>query len=215
MDSLDAVVAQVQALSGTPDDCAHLANLLKQTDNVLTVHAPRLSYALAALDPSKHSLGYLYLLEAQSAGSQTREQAGNFVVTASNFLCVCAADQIRLAFEKCIVICRRLKDHAIQINEPNRAICPLFSALSKLQPSTEHLTPLHADYLLLCLLAKTYKAGLPILEEDIFEIDQKRTGLTPRDFLLYCYYGYSHNAIYNPSMHPFSSIIPGCRLCFS
>jgi COP9 signalosome complex subunit 3 len=62
MDSLDAIVAQVEALSGTPDDCAYLASLLKQSDSVLTAHAPRLSYALTALDPVKHSLGYLYLL---------------------------------------------------------------------------------------------------------------------------------------------------------
>ncbi|CAM6121819.1 unnamed protein product [Calypogeia fissa] len=189
MDSLDAVVAQVQALSGNPDDCAHLANLLKQSDNVFSAHAPRLPYALAALDPAKHSLGYLYLLEAHSAGLLAPDQARSFVGLASNFLRVCSADQIRLAIEKFIVICRRLKDQAIQIVQPTSAILPLLAAIRKLQPSTEYLTPLHADYLLLCLLAKTYKAGLLILEEDIFEIDQKRTGLTPRDFLLYCYYG--------------------------
>ncbi|OAE24292.1 hypothetical protein AXG93_1052s1150 [Marchantia polymorpha subsp. ruderalis] len=62
MDSLDAVVTQVQALSGSADDCVHLAGLLKQSESVLAVHAPRLLYALAALDPAKHSLGYLYLL---------------------------------------------------------------------------------------------------------------------------------------------------------
>jgi COP9 signalosome complex subunit 3 len=103
-----------------------------------------------------------------------------------------------------ILICRRLKDQAIQTNEPNRAIWPILAALRKLQPSVEHLTPLHADCLLLCVLAKTYKAGLLLLEDDIFEIDQKRTGITPRDFLLYCYYGYSPNAfILDPTLEQF------------
>ena len=53
----------------------------------------------------------------------------------------------------------------------------------KLQPSSEHLTPLHPELLLLCFLSKCYKAGLIILEEDIFEIDR------PKDFSLYYYYG--------------------------
>ncbi|KAG6548598.1 hypothetical protein Mapa_010087 [Marchantia paleacea] len=189
MDSLDAVVTQVQALSGSADDCVHLAGLLKQSENVLAVHAPRLLYALAALDPAKHSLGYLYLLEAHSSGTLSKEQAGSFVVAASNFLTVCSADQIRLAIDKFNILCRRLKDQAMQMMEPRCAILPLYAAIRKSQPSSEYLTPLHAEYLLLCLLSKCYKAGLNILEDDIFEIDQKRTGLVPRDFLLHCYYG--------------------------
>nr|KJB76443.1 hypothetical protein B456_012G088900 [Gossypium raimondii] len=59
----------------------------------------------------------------------------------------------------------------------------MLTAVRKLQSSTEHLTTLHPEFLLLCLLAKCYKTGLSILEEDIFEVDQ------PRDLYLYCYYG--------------------------
>lgn len=76
----------------------------------------------------------------------------------------------------------------MQMMEPSCAILPLYAAILKSQPSCLYLTPLHADYLLLCLLSKCYRAGLNILEDDIFEIDQKRTGLMPRDFLLHCYY---------------------------
>lgn len=32
-------------------------------------------------------------------------------------------------------------------------------------------------------MAKCYKIGFSILEDDIFEVDQ------PKDFYLYCYYG--------------------------
>ncbi|PKI39840.1 hypothetical protein CRG98_039773 [Punica granatum] len=59
----------------------------------------------------------------------------------------------------------------------------MLTALRKLQTTTEHLTPLHPELLLLCLLSKSYKIGLSILEDDIFEVDQ------PRDLFLYCYYG--------------------------
>ena len=78
----------------------------------------------------------------------------------------------------------------MHLHEPMRAILPLQSAIRKLQPSNEYLTAIHADFLQMCLLSKCYKASLSVLEDDIFEIDQKRTALVPRDFLLYCYYGY-------------------------
>ncbi|KAL5991110.1 COP9 signalosome complex subunit 3 [Asimina triloba] len=92
---------------------------------------------------------------------------------------------------------------------PVRGIAPLKIAIRKIQPSSEHLTTLHPDFLLLCLSAKCYKAALCILEEDIFEVDQ------PRDIFLYSYYGgmisiglkrfrkaleFLHNAVTAPMM---------------
>lgn len=69
------------------------------------------------------------------------------------------------------------------LEDPMRGVAPLLTSLRKLQLSTEQLTTLHPDFLLLCLLAKCYKAGLSVLEDDVFEVDQ------PRDLFLYCYYG--------------------------
>jgi len=83
---------------------------------------------------------------------------------------------------------RVLKDQVMQLNMPIRGIAPLRAAVRKIQSLPEQLTPVHADYLLLCLLAKQYKAGLSILEDDIFEVDQ------PKDLFLYCYYGSGSNA---------------------
>lgn len=62
-------------------------------------------------------------------------------------------------------------------------------ALRRLQPTPETLTPLHADALQLCILAKTYAAAVPILDDDILVVDPARTGLVPSDLLLYCLYG--------------------------
>lgn len=189
MDALDQLLAQVQALSGSDQDVAHLHTMLKQADELLHSHIPRLAYALAALHPPKHSLGYLYFLEAQSSGTLSRELSESFLSQASSFLTSCVAEQIRLAPDKFNSICRRVKEQAMYLHEPMRAILPLQSAIRKLQPSSEYLTAIHADFLQSCLLSKCYKASLSILEDDIFEIDQKRTALVPRDFLLYCYYG--------------------------
>lgn len=87
-------------------------------------------------------------------------------------------------FEIAVVsICKRLKDEVMMLAAPIRGIAPMLTAIRKLQSSTEHLTTLHPDFLLLCLSAKCYKKGLSILEDDIYEVDQ------PRDLLLYGYYG--------------------------
>ena len=83
-----------------------------------------------------------------------------------------------------IAVCKRFKDQVMLLGTPMRGVAPLQAAVRKLQNSSEHLTTLHPEFLLLCLLAKCYKTGLSILEEDIFEVDQ------PRDLFLYCYYGW-------------------------
>ncbi|PAN33394.1 hypothetical protein PAHAL_6G017500 [Panicum hallii] len=186
MESLEALVAHIQGLSGSPEEVAHLHSLLKQADgDSLRAHAAALVPFLAHLSPGAHSLGYLYLLEAcATSGANLRDfGGGDFLVTMADFLTACSSDQIRLAPDKFLNVCKVLKDQVMQINRPIRGIAPLRAAVRKIQASPEQLTPVHADYLLLCLLAKQYKAGLSVLEDDIFEVDQ------PKDLFLYCYYG--------------------------
>ncbi|XVF60087.1 hypothetical protein PTKIN_Ptkin08bG0015400 [Pterospermum kingtungense] len=183
MNSVEGLVTQIQGLSGTTSDVLSLQNFLKQADDSLHAESTRLLPFLDQLDPSKHSLGYLYFLEACTAGPVTKEQASSSVLTIARFISSCVAEQIRLAPDKFTSVCKRFKDQVLLLEEPLRGVAPLLTAIRKLQSSTEHLTTLHPEFLLLCLLAKCYKTGLSILEEDIFEVDQLR------DFFLYCYYG--------------------------
>lgn len=191
MDSLDAVVAQVQALSGSPDDVAHLNTVLsvQSMEELLSKTSSRLGPSLARLDGSRHSLGYLYLLEAQVSSPSMRDQSSHVMASVISFIEVCSAEQIRLAPEKFASLCSKLREHAVSCKEYSRAILPLQNAIRKIQPSKEHLTPQHADMAQLCLLAKCYSSALPVLDEDIFEVEPKKTALQLRDFLLYCYYG--------------------------
>ena len=82
-----------------------------------------------------------------------------------------------------ISVCKRLKDQVLLLEAPIRGVAPMLTAIRTLQTSSEHLTALHPEFLLLCLLAKCYKTGLSVLGDDISEVDQ------PRDLFLYCYYG--------------------------
>ncbi|KAG6529522.1 hypothetical protein ZIOFF_011727 [Zingiber officinale] len=183
MESIEVLVAHIQGLSRSPDEVSHLHSLLKQSEDALRSHAARLAPFLSQLDPSIHTLGYLFLLEAYSSGSISGEEASGFLLTVVEFINSCSAEQIQLAPEKFISVCKSFKDQVMQLGVPMQGIAPLWMAVRKLQTSTEQLTTLHSDYLLLCLLAKCYKAGLSILDDDIFEVDH------PRDHFLYCYYG--------------------------
>ncbi|XP_010253394.1 PREDICTED: COP9 signalosome complex subunit 3-like isoform X4 [Nelumbo nucifera] len=183
MESMEALITQIQGLSGSVEDISHLHNLLKLTEESLQSEAPRLASFLGQLDPAKQSLGYLYILEAYTSAPISREQPSEFIMSVSTFINSCLAEQIRLAADKFVSVCKRFKDQVVLLQEPLRGVAPMRTAVQKLRSSSEHLTALHPDFLLLCLLAKSYKTGLGILKEDIFEIDQ------PRDFFLYCYYG--------------------------
>ncbi|KAJ0973087.1 hypothetical protein J5N97_021046 [Dioscorea zingiberensis] len=183
MESVEAVVAHIQGLSGSSDEVAHLHSLLKQSEDYLTSQAARLAPFLDQLDPIKHSLGYLFLLDAYSSGQISRDQSHRFLLPVVDFINHCSVEQIRLVPDKFISVCKRLKDHVMHLQVPIQGVAPLRTAVRKLQSSSEHLTTLHSDFLLLCILAKCYKIGLSVLEEDIFEVDQ------PKDLFLFCYYG--------------------------
>ncbi|XP_038886130.1 COP9 signalosome complex subunit 3 [Benincasa hispida] len=182
MGTVEVLVAQIQGLSSTAADISRLHTLLKQSEELLHSETSRLPSALAQLDASKHSLGYLYILEACTSVPISQEQSSSIVLTISRFISSCNPEQIRLAPEKFVSVCKRFKDQVI-LEAPIRGVAPLLTAIRKLQTSSEHLTTLHPEFLLLCLLAKCYKTGRSILDNDILEVDQ------PRDLFLYCYYG--------------------------
>jgi len=62
MDPLEALVAQIQGLSSTSSDVNRLHSILKQVDDSLRSKSTCLPPLLTQLDPSIHSLGFLYIL---------------------------------------------------------------------------------------------------------------------------------------------------------
>lgn len=183
MQSIENLVTQIQGLSSNASDITALKDYLKAAEDLLRSESTRLLSFLDQLDPSKHSLGYLYFLEPCMYGSITKERANTLVPIIAGFITSCSAEQIRYVLEKFINVCKRFKDQVLLLEAPIRGVGPMLTAIRKIQSSTEHLTTLHPEFLQLCLLAKCYKAGLSVLEDDVYEIN------LPRDFFLYCYYG--------------------------
>lgn len=183
MDAVEKLVAQIQGLSGSAADVSQLHHFLKLSEDVLRANAAVLGPFVDQLDPSTHSLGYLYLLDAYTSSPISRDQASEVVSLVARFINSCLAEHIRLAHDKFVFLCRRYRDQVMALEAPIRAVAPMLTAIRKIQPSSEHLTTLHPDFLLLCILAKCYKTGFYVLEDDVFEVDQ------PKDLFLYCYYG--------------------------
>ncbi|KAL8132517.1 COP9 signalosome complex subunit 3-like [Apium graveolens] len=180
MDPVGSIVTHIQALSAQLDE---LATFLKRSQKLIRSESTRLFSALPQLDPSIHSLGYLFILDAYTSDPNTKERANEVVPVIARFLRTCSANQIRLAPEKFVAISKRLKELVMLLQSPIRGVAPLLNAIRKLQSSAEHFTVLHPEFLLLCLSAKCYKSGLSILEDDIYEVDNLK------DLLLYGYYG--------------------------
>ncbi|KAJ9524668.1 hypothetical protein QJQ45_024253 [Haematococcus lacustris] len=187
---MDGIIAQILGLSGSAADLSSLHQTLQQSR--IQEHLDSIPAALQTLEPAQHSLGMLWLLEVQSRGLDATGSQ-QFVDTACAFLMQCQAEQIRLAPELCkhriARLCRKLKSQVVALRTPQVAILPMQSAIRCLQDSPAVLTPMHADFFQLCLLAKNYKAAAPLLAEDILDVDPARTSCTPTDLYLYSYYG--------------------------
>jgi len=101
----------------------------------------------------------------------------------------CDPTQVQMVPSQFVAVCTKFSTACLAARAPLSAVRPLMAATIALQPTAGHFTPLHAECLKLCLLAKTYSAALPLLEQELLHADRDATLVTPRDLLLYQYYG--------------------------
>jgi hypothetical protein len=102
MGSLENLVQQIVALSGEADlGGLHTALKSSAQDNVMRQNAAALLTAVAGLDPTQHSLGTLFLLEAKARASGTQQGDRDLLEAACRFLPACTERQVRMAPDKC------------------------------------------------------------------------------------------------------------------
>ncbi|CAH8348342.1 unnamed protein product [Eruca vesicaria subsp. sativa] len=94
---MEGVIKSIQGLSTSPGDLSSLHRLLKGAEETLRSESDLQICTLDQLDASKHSLGYLYLLDVLTCGPMSKEQ----VLLIARFINSCDAEQIRLASDKC------------------------------------------------------------------------------------------------------------------
>ena len=86
-------------------------------------------------------------------------------------------------------LCHILSTNLIKNNIPIRGIALVLTAIKKLQPNPKVLTSLHADLAKLCLKATCFGPILPILDQDISQINKEGDNFDAAHVLLYYYYG--------------------------
>lgn len=189
MEQAEQLCGTIRSMSDTPEKLIQLNTHLKVSDDALKRSLPVLNDQLALLDPAQYTLGWLYILNTMAGESPPPQGVDVFRAQVSTLINVGQVEQLRLAPEKFARLCKKLKDSCLYTGTPTLAALPLKNAIRKIQPDKQYLTPQHVDFLQVCLLAKRYATAMEVLRDDVYEANPVLTGLVPRDFLLYCYYG--------------------------
>eukprot|EP00928_Gymnodinium_smaydae_P087118 TRINITY_DN71451_c0_g1_i1.p1 TRINITY_DN71451_c0_g1~~TRINITY_DN71451_c0_g1_i1.p1 ORF type:complete len:437 (+),score=94.34 TRINITY_DN71451_c0_g1_i1:157-1467(+) len=193
---MEMIISQVHTLSTRNDsDLKKLKDFLRHEQESLNANVGQIDQALQALDPAQHTMGIAFLLAAQCAAGGYANPKATFAYI-GNFLRFGDEYQMKKASTPVNTVCRAYAQMAIE--DGKRAmlasITPLRRAVEKLRPDPETLTPVHADYLRVCLKVKAYHLGAQLLDQPIFDIAMA-TGptvcpqLPVASFLCYFYYG--------------------------
>ncbi|KAI9681124.1 MAG: hypothetical protein M1817_002406 [Caeruleum heppii] len=141
---------------------------------------------LDIINPSSHSIPYLYTLLAHLNAQKERQNKGKgrtadkFLPTPGNslwtkscqFLEQFDSRQIRYAGGEWRRLIEVLAEAARAADKPLLAVHPLRKAILRLDPTSSVLTSNHVLFLRLCLEAKAYRAALPIIQRPIIDFPQ-------------------------------------------
>ncbi|CAE6936987.1 cops3 [Symbiodinium sp. CCMP2592] len=169
---MDSVVHQIHTLSTQNEsDLKKLKDFLRHEQETLKANAPQIDQALQALDPVQCTLGVAYLLQAQLSAAVFSNQRATFAFIC-NFLQVADGLQAKKAASPMTAVCRSFSQMAIELGQQAmlKSLKPLRSALEKLQDTPETLTPVHSEFLRVCLKVKVYHLAARLLDQPIFDI---------------------------------------------
>jgi COP9 signalosome complex subunit 3 len=193
---MDNIISQIHTLSTTNDtDLKKLKDFLRHEQESLKANAHQIEQALQMLDLTQNTLGIAFLLMAQLNAGATGANRRSTLAYISGFLKQADPQQVMKAVVPINLVCKSYAQMSIEDGQQAmlRCILPLRCALEKLRPNPETLTPVHAEYLRVCLKAKAYHLAAPVLDQPIFDISLKSnsnyTQMTPQSFLSYFYYG--------------------------
>nr|CDS28433.1 limkain b1 [Hymenolepis microstoma] len=98
-------------------------------------------------------------------------------------------DHLQLSKRTIRRICNLLTKKLISQSSAIRGLHILRTALRQMQKSSKHLTSLHVNICQLAISAKFFSPVIPILNEDILDVDTNKQAYCILDTFLYFYYG--------------------------
>lgn len=186
--SVDKIIGFIKDFPEDDKSLDTLQTELSAKDKVelLAKSADKLAGALGQLNSQKHTLGLIHLIFA--IVTQPKYEKAIIVKHVHDLIVNGSTRQIRFDPKRFAVVCRKYVEACREMNQAIRAIKPMKIAINKVAPS-DHLTPQHALLCLACISAKCYKAALSTLNNFVFLIDPKVSGIVSEDTRLYYYYG--------------------------
>mmetsp|Transcript_38717 Transcript_38717/g.95963 ORF Transcript_38717/g.95963 Transcript_38717/m.95963 type:complete len:406 (-) Transcript_38717:233-1450(-) len=162
------------------------------SSQVLFRHAMQLDEACQALAAPVHTLGLVFVLSVRAnalAQASSSPLAATFVHRCRQLLLHADPVQVALAPVEFSRLCQKFLSFALpQPQGALGAVRPLLAAAAAMQPTPSHITPIHALALQAAILARTYRAVVPLLASTLVQVSAPRTALSAHDVLLFHYY---------------------------
>ncbi|ORZ14276.1 hypothetical protein BCR41DRAFT_323277 [Lobosporangium transversale] len=186
--SFDEIISKIQSCSDTTAVTKTLAPFLNNlSEQVFVARSHGQTDPIDALSPALHSFAYLYFLVYRCKASHGFHPSLLEKVWA--FVTSCDGEQVRLASDKALSFAEALVKMATESSQPIIAIRPLAVFIKRIQATPGQLTMIHPLLAKTCLLAQSFKDIIPILDNDISDVNPSLTHIDYKDFLLYHYYG--------------------------
>jgi len=183
---MDKVVKNIQAGSSNIKDLKQLAEYLLKNEGAIAKNAGSIDKALEELDTKLHTLGYTILLSIKA--QQEMEDVTMFISQCQRLFLNCSRDQALLMDSRFYFIANVFSIALTKLGLAIQGILPLKNALAVARPDDNTLTPIHADFLQLCILARCYNAALPVVKSTILSVVRSKQ-FTHTFYLRFHYYG--------------------------
>ncbi|RPD63474.1 hypothetical protein L227DRAFT_497116 [Lentinus tigrinus ALCF2SS1-6] len=186
--SLDDVVQHITS-SNNPSTLKAYLNSFAPKESRETILASTFAGGqdpLALLDPSRNTLGYLYIL---SARLNSPVGATPSLAVIESFCSNFDPKQARCAPDRVTLLARGIVRASESSNNAKYALSPLFSLVTRYPPHLSYLTTLHHIFLKLCVSTRHFTAALPVLSVPITQVDTTLSDLHYNDNLVYHYAG--------------------------
>lgn len=162
----------------------------KRTD-IIKMPVEERMQALERMNPRVNTLGVLGLLmpDARSFKTFPADHEAAFLRHAGNFLRLGDPTMFRRKISDVYTVGRTFARLCITGRKPKAGILALRAAIRAIaRRDPRKLTPLHAQFVLLCILAKSHDVALEVVEQPFDDVETKWTGFQMLDFLTYHYY---------------------------
>lgn len=163
------------------------SDYINDSSSLVSKNASKIDSAIAAFDPTDHTLGYLALMVCKLSFPNLGDFE-LFVSQIKQLIELGCPNQISRGIDKFSYICHYFVKVLVEQKQAFRGISLICKAIQKIQKCPSELTSLHADLMQLCLVAKCMKPGIKFLDIGITTISAEMNK-DAKSFLLYYYYG--------------------------